>query len=204
MAGSDPSISRRANAGERDVLLATKFHVPGLRPDLLARPRLIDRLNWAAARELVLVSAPAGFGKTTLLADWAGAHGRPVAWLTLDAGDNDPVRFWRYVVGAVDRVHPGIGRRVLPLLGAPEQPTPEAVVAVLVNEFGACPGEFWLILDDYHVIESRPVQDSFMFFLERSPPHVHVVIATRSDPRLPLPRLRAGDGWPSCAPPTCG
>ncbi len=191
MASSGASIPRGATAGERDALVATKLQVPMLRPDLLARGRLIDSLNQAAARELVLVSTPAGFGKTTLLADWAGIHGRPVAWLALDAGDNDPMRFWRYVVGAVDRVHAGIGDRVLPLLAAPVQPTLEAVVAVLVNELVAHPGEFWLILDDYHVVESRPVQDSLALLLERLPPHAHVVIATRSDPPLPLPRLRA-------------
>jgi ATP/maltotriose-dependent transcriptional regulator MalT len=191
MAEPHASTPRSAHAGACDVLLATKFHLPRLRPDLLARPRLIDQLNRAAAHELVLVSTPAGFGKTTLLAEWARASERPVAWLSLDAGDNDPARFWRYVVGAVDRVHAGIGDRVLPLVNAPEQPTPEAVVTVLVNELAARAGECWLILDDYHLIESRPVHDSLAFLLERLPPHAHAVLASRSDPPLPLPRLRA-------------
>jgi ATP/maltotriose-dependent transcriptional regulator MalT len=191
MAERHASTRRNAHAGAPDVPLATKFHLPRLRPELLARPRLIDQLNWAAAHELVLVSTPAGFGKTTLLADWARTSGRPVAWLSLDVGDNDPARFWRYVVGALDRVHAGIGDRVLPLLNAPEQPTPEAVVAALVNELTARAGELWLILDDYHVIESRPVHDSLAFLLERLPPHTHAVLASRSDPPLPLPRLRA-------------
>jgi ATP/maltotriose-dependent transcriptional regulator MalT len=191
MTGSRVANSQQPTSGEHDVLLATKFQVPVLRPDLLPRGRLIDRVREAAARELVLVSTPAGFGKTTLLAEWAAIHGGPVAWLALDAGDDDPVRFWRYVVGAVDRVHPGISGRVLPLLDAAVQPTPEAVVAILVNELVAHPGEFWLILDDYHVVESRPVHDSLALLLERRPSHVHVVIATRIDPPLPLPRLRA-------------
>ncbi len=191
MAEPHAATPRSAHAGAREVLLATRFHLPGLRPELLARPRLIDQLNGAAARELVLVCTPAGFGKTTLLADWVGAGERPVAWLSLDAGDNDPARFWRSVVGAVDRVHSGISDRVLPLLSAPEQTTPEAVVTVLVNELTARGDECWLILDDYHMIESRPVHDSLAFLLERLPPHAHVVLASRSDPPLPLARLRA-------------
>jgi LuxR family maltose regulon positive regulatory protein len=191
MADPHASTPRSAHASARDVLLATKLHLPRLRPDLLARPRLIHQLNRAAAHELVLVSTPAGFGKTTLLAEWATASERPVAWLSLDAGDNDPARFWRYVVSAVDRVHAGIGDRVLPLLSAPEQPTPEAVVTVLVNELAAHVGECWLILDDYHVIESRPVHDSLALLLERLPPPAHAVLASRSDPPLPLARLRA-------------
>jgi len=106
-------------APERDVLLATKLHLPGPRPDLVPRPRLTARLDEGLAWGLVLACAPAGYGKTVLLADWA-RHGRqPVAWLSLDAGDNDPARFWRHAVAALDRARPGTGERVAPLLGPP-------------------------------------------------------------------------------------
>jgi LuxR family maltose regulon positive regulatory protein len=188
-----PSAARGARAADADVLLATKVNVPRLREDLLARPHLLDVLNRAADAALVLVSTPAGFGKTTLLAQWAHAEAeaRPVAWLSLDPDDNDPARFWRYVVAAIDTVHAGIGERVLPLLSAPEQPTPEAVVGVLVSELAARPGEVWLALDDYHVIAARSVHDSLALFLERLPPRAHAVIGSRSDPPLALSRLRA-------------
>ena len=108
-----------AAAAEQDVLLATKLHVPGPRPGFVARPRLAGALGEGLARGLVLVCAPAGFGKTALLADWVRSGDRRVAWLSLDAADDDPVRFWRHVVAALDRARPGIGERVGPLLGPP-------------------------------------------------------------------------------------
>jgi LuxR family transcriptional regulator, maltose regulon positive regulatory protein len=191
MAESRPSTRRGASPDEWDVLLATKFQVPRLRSDLLARPRLVTRLNKLAVRELILISAPVGFGKTTLLADWLRTGGRPVAWLTLDAGDNDPIRFWRCVVGTVDRVCTGLSDLVIPLLDPSQQATPEAVVTAVVNGLTAQPDEFWLILDDYHAVDARPVQDSVAFLVDRLPAHAHLVIATRSDPPLPLARLRA-------------
>jgi LuxR family maltose regulon positive regulatory protein len=190
MASSRSPVPRQTTAGERTALLVTKLHVPVLRPDLLPRTRLIDRLNSAAACDLVLVSTPAGFGKTTLLAEWAGRDRRPVAWLSLDAGDNDPARFWRYVAGAIDRIRPGAGDGLRSLLDAPVEPTLEEVVAGLVNELVTDPHEFWLVLDDYHVVGSRHVQDSLALLLRRLPPGMHVVIATRTDPPLPLARLR--------------
>ena len=106
-------------ARERDVLLATKLHVPAVQPDLVPRPRLAERLDEGLARGLVLVCAPAGYGKTVLLADWARRSEHPAAWLSLDAGDNDPARFWRYVVAALERARPGVGDPVAPLLGPP-------------------------------------------------------------------------------------
>ena len=106
-----------AATSERDVLLATKLNLPGLRPDLVPRPRLAQRLDEGLAQGLVLVCAPAGYGKTTLLAGWVRRSRRPVAWLSLDAADNDPARFWRHAVAAVDRVRPGISERMGPLLG---------------------------------------------------------------------------------------
>jgi LuxR family maltose regulon positive regulatory protein len=172
----------------RDVLLATKLHVPGLRPGFVARPRLAG----APGGGLVLVCAPAGFGKTALLADWLRSDGRPVAWLSLDAGDNDPVRFWRHVVAALDRARPGIGERAAPLLGPPPSSF-EGLVTALINELAAHPGEneMVLVLDDYHLVDARPVHDSLAFLLEHLPPGLCLVLASRSDPPLPLARLRA-------------
>src|SRR5262245_27442945 len=178
------------NSG-RDSLLATKLSFPRIRRDLLARPHLLGRLDEAMAHELVLVSTPAGFGKTTLLAEWARTREWPAAWLSLDDDDNDPTRFWRYLVAAADHVHSGIAERILSLIGAPEQPTSQAVVTALVNELTAYTNEAVLILDDYHTIESRVVHDGLALLLERLPPGLHVVIASRSDPPLLLSRLRA-------------
>jgi ATP/maltotriose-dependent transcriptional regulator MalT len=174
-----------------DVLLATKIGIPRIRAELLPRPHLIRRLEQATARELILVSTPAGFGKTTLLASWAKDATRPVAWLSLDGGDNDPARFWRYTVAAIDRIYNGIGEQALSLLNAPAQPTPRAVVTVLVNELAAHPNELVLVLDDYHQIESPAVHESLAFLLEHLPPGMHVVTSSRSDPPIPLARLRA-------------
>jgi LuxR family transcriptional regulator, maltose regulon positive regulatory protein len=175
-------------ASEQDVLLATKLHVPGPRPGFVARPRLAGAL----AGGLVLVCAPAGFGKTALLADWLRSGGRPVAWLSLDAGDNDPVRFWRHVVAALDRARPGTGERVAPLLGPPPSSF-EGPVTALINELAAQSGEdaIVLVLDDYHLINARQVHASLAFLLEHLPPGLHLVLASRSDPPLPLARLRA-------------
>ena len=175
-------------ASEQDVLLATKLHVPGPRPGFVARPRLAGAL----AGGLVLVCAPAGFGKTALLADWLRSGGRPVAWLSLDAGDNDPVRFWRHVVAALDRARPGTGERVAPLLGPPPSSF-EGLVTALINELAAQSGEnaIVLVLDDYHLINARQVHASLAFLLEHLPPGLHLVLASRSDPPLPLARLRA-------------
>jgi LuxR family maltose regulon positive regulatory protein len=174
-----------------DVLLATKLGIPRTRPDLLPRTALVDRLEEAAAREFILVSTPAGFGKTTLLASWARNSARPVAWLSLDGDDNDPVRFWRYVVTAIDLAYQGIGDQVRSLLDAPARPTLKAVVTALVNDLVACSGEIVLVLDDYHLIESHAIHDSLAFLLDHLPPGMHLVISGRSDPPIPLARFRA-------------
>jgi LuxR family maltose regulon positive regulatory protein len=176
---------------ERDALLATKLHIPRPRPDFLTRPGLLERLTQATARELTLVCAPAGFGKTTLLANWARASRMPVAWLSLDAGDSDPARFWRYLAAALDRVRPGLGRQVAGLLVGAQRPPLEAVVTAVVNQLAAAPGEVVLILDDYHLVEGPPVHDSLTLLLERLPAGLRLVVASRADPPLPLARLRA-------------
>ena len=189
--------TRAARAAEAAVsgpdVLATKLHLPRPRPGFVPRPRLAGRLDEGLAPGLVLVCAPAGYGKTAALADWARRSGRPVAWLSLDTGDNDPVRFWRHVVAAVGPARPGAAERVLPLLGAPPPSSFVGLVTALINELAARPGdgEPVLILDDYHLIDAGPVHESLLFLLEHLPPGLQVVLASRSDPPLPLGRLRA-------------
>jgi LuxR family maltose regulon positive regulatory protein len=175
-------------------LLTTKLHAPRRRGGLVARPRLIERLSCGEEAALTLVSAPAGFGKTTLLTDWLSAAAtadRSVAWLSLDARDNDPALFWAYVVAAVQTAVPDVGGGALALLSSP-QTSADAVVASLVNDVDAMSGDLVLVLDDYHVIESPEVHAGMAFLLEHLPAHAHVVIAGRADPSLPLARLRVG------------
>jgi LuxR family maltose regulon positive regulatory protein len=176
-----------------DVLLATKLHLPRARPGFVPRPRLVSRLDEGLERGLVLVCAPAGYGKTVALADWARRSGRPVTWLSLDTGDNDPVRFWRYVVAAVGPVRPGVAGRLRPLFGPPPPSSFDGPVTALINELAAQSGdgEAVLILDDYHLIDAGPVHGSLSLLLEHLPPGLQVVLASRSEPPLPLGRLRA-------------
>jgi LuxR family transcriptional regulator, maltose regulon positive regulatory protein len=135
---AEPATTSPPTAGvaERGVLLATKLHLPSARPGFVPRARLLQRLTDGLAGELTLVCAPAGFGKTALLADWARGNPRPVAWLSLDAGDNDPARFWRYVAAALNQVRAGIGEQLSVLLDPPPQSF-EAVVTALVNQLAA-------------------------------------------------------------------
>jgi len=173
-------------------LLETKLHAPGRRRDLVPRPTLTERLSRGTESALTLVSAPAGFGKTTLLADWLaapGTSGRAAAWLSLDQRDNDPALFWAYVIAAVGSVAPGVGESALLLLQSP-QPPMEAVVATLLNELSAVSNDIILIVDDYHVIDAPQVQGGMAFLLDHQPPQIHLVIAGRADPALPLARLR--------------
>ena len=192
MAEAPPGAPLKIAPPGRDVLLATKLHIPRPQPGFVPRPRLASALDEGLARGLALVCAPAGAGKTALLADWAQHSRRPVAWLSLDPGDNDPARFWRHVVAALDRARPGTADRVAPLLGPPAPPSFEGTVTTIVNELTTKPDEAVLMLDDYHLIDARPVHASLAFLLEHLPPGLHLVLASRSDPPLPLARLRAG------------
>ena len=178
------------------ALLQTKFYVPQPRRGQVPRPRLSERLDRGAASKLMLVSAPAGFGKTTLLTEWlaagpaAPAGERLAAWLSLDPSDNHPASFWAYVIAAL-RAAAGIGESALALLQAPQPPPIETVLTVLLNDLGAITADIVLVLDDYHLIDARDVQDGMAFLLDHLPPGLHVVIACRADPVLPLARLRA-------------
>jgi len=207
-------------------LLTTKLHIPPVRPELVSRPRLIERLNEGLMRRLTLVSAPAGFGKTTLLSEWVHSCGRPVAWVSLDGDDNDLARFLAYFVAAlqtlalsqacpeprrrVEGIEPvlseacpeqsrrvegaaegaHIGEGVLSAFQTPQPPPIESVLTGLINEIAAVPEQFALVLDDYHVIGAEAIHSALTFLLDHLPPQMHLVIATRVDPPLPIPRLR--------------
>ena len=174
-------------------LLETKFHVPSRRRGLVTRARLSDRLSRGRQSALTLVSAPAGFGKTTLLTDWLAtesAEGRAAAWLSLDPRNNDPALFWTYLIAALRTATPDVGASALALLQSP-QSSLEAVLATLLNELNASSIDVVLVLDDYHVVEAHEVHDAMAFLLEHLPPRIRLVIASRADPPLPLARLRA-------------
>jgi LuxR family maltose regulon positive regulatory protein len=191
MPGTQPAVTKLP-ATRPDVLLATKLHLPRPPPGFVPRPRLTEALSDGLAQGLVLVCAPAGFGKTALLAEWIRGRRCPVAWLCLDAGDSDPARFWRYTLAALDRARPGLAGRVGPLLGPPPPRSFEGLVTALINELATEPGadEVVLVLDDYHLIDSEPVHASVALLLEYLPPVLRLVLISRADPPLPLARLR--------------
>lgn len=175
-------------------LLRTKFYIPSPRPELVSRPRLIGRLNDGLRRKLTLVSAPAGFGKTTLLSDWSRQSERRFAWLSLDEGDSDLLRFLSYVVAALQTVMPEgvrIGDEVQQALLSPQPLPPEALLTGLINELATLREHVVLVLDDYHLIDAPEIDQALTFLLTHLPPSLHLVIATRVDPSLPLSRLRA-------------
>ncbi|MGZ4582231.1 MAG: LuxR C-terminal-related transcriptional regulator [Nocardioidaceae bacterium] len=179
------------------LLLETKLYLPRAPRRVVPRPRLHERLDRGAASTLMLVSAPAGFGKTTLLADWlaarpaASAGPQPVTWVSLDRGDNNPGSFWTYVIAALQKVAPGVGAGALALLQAAQPPAIETVLTTLLNDLGAVDGDVVLVLDDYHVVDAPEVQEGMAFLLDHAPARLHLVIAGRADPALPLARLRA-------------
>src|SRR5664279_4914456 len=161
-------------------ILATKLHLPRPRPKVVPRLRLIERLNEGLQRKLTLLSAPAGFGKTTLVSEWLLDCERSAAWLSLDEGDNDPTRFLTYLVAALQTIVVTIGEGVLGLLQSPRPPPTEAILTALLNEITAFPDSFVLALDDYHLIDNKPVDQALTFLLEHLPPQMHLVITTRA------------------------
>ena len=174
-----------------EQILATKLYIPQPQPRVVFRPRLIERLDEGLRRRLTLVCAPAGFGKTTLLSEWIAALPQPAAWLSLDEADNAPKRFLTYLVAALRTIAPDIGEGVLGVLRSPQPPTTESVLTALINEITVVEGDFVVVLDDYHAVDAEPVDDALTFLVEHLPPRMHLVIATREDPHLPLARLRA-------------
>jgi LuxR family maltose regulon positive regulatory protein len=157
---------------------------------------LIAHLNEAYSHKLTLLSTPAGFGKTTLLAEWVRQRGAPVAWLSLDERDNEPTRFWAYVIAALQLLQAGLGKDTLTCLQSPQRPALEATLTFFINEIAAHPpadNPYLLVLDDYHLIEAPAVHEGLSFLLEHLPDNLHLVIATRTEPPLPLARLRLRD-----------
>jgi len=189
-----------------ELLLQTKLYVPQLRPNLFPRPQLIKRLNQGLdqGHKLTLLSTPTGFGKTTLVSEWVACCQRPAAWLSLVEGDNDLRRFLNYLVAALKTLAlsevegiatqqspvVNIGDGVLAVLQSPQPPPTESILTVLLNEITTIPDNIVLFLDDCHVIDAKPVDNALSFLLKHLPPQMHLVIATREDPHLPLARLR--------------
>jgi len=181
-----------------DPFLTTKLHAPPARPGLVPRPHLTERLNRGLAgpgdsfvRRVTLICAPAGFGKTTLVTQWLSSAPRPFTWLSLDEGDNDPARFFTYLVAALQAVDATIGQGAQATLQARRQPPTEALLTDLINDIAATPAPLALVLDDYHVIQTLSIHQQLSFLVEHQPPSLHLVIISREDPPLPLARLRA-------------
>src|SRR5215213_1699318 len=180
-------------------LLATKLFVPPARTNLVDRPRLCERVEAGLRDKLTVVAAPAGFGKTTLLSAWratAAGSALPVGWVSLDSADNDPLRFWSYVITALDMLTPGVGTTALALLRSPQPPPIEHILTIILNALSAASAEapvqdMVLVLDDYHVITAPAIHAALALLLDYLPPQLHLVILTRADPALPMARLRA-------------
>ena len=193
-----PSTQAAASGMRSDALtplLATKLHRPLPRAHLVRRPQLAERLTQGVMGALTLVSAPAGFGKTTLLAQWLAESGLPAAWLSLEPSDNEPVRFLSYLIAALQTLDPHLGAVELALLQMPQPAAAETVLTLLTNDverYGRERGDFVLVLDDYHVLDAQPIDQALTYLVEHLPPQMHLIIATREDPQLPLARLRAG------------
>jgi LuxR family transcriptional regulator, maltose regulon positive regulatory protein len=192
-----PSEQGTAPGMRSDALtprLSTKLHRPLPRAHLVRRPQLAARLTQGVLGPLTLVSAPAGFGKTTLLAQWLAESDMPVAWLSLEPGDSEPVRFLSYLIAALQTLDPHLGAEALTLLQMPRPAAVETVLTLLTNDVGSHgrdEGDFVLVLDDYHALDATPIDQALTYLVEHLPPHMHLVIATREDPPLPLARLRA-------------
>jgi LuxR family maltose regulon positive regulatory protein len=174
-------------------LLATKLYIPSIRNNLVPRQRLIQILNdaWQQDKKLILVSASAGYGKTTLVTEWVRGLNTKSAWISLDEADNDPVRFQTYLLAALQLIDKSIGEKTRPMLQSPQPLPPEVLLTVLLNEITNIPTPFILVLDDYHLIQTLQIHSQLDFLLEHQPPQMHLVIITREDPPLPLARLRA-------------
>lgn len=181
------------NAFVPTSLIATKLYIPPARPEIVPRPRLTEQLNANRRHKLTLISAPAGFGKTTLVSQWIAPGQWPAAWLSLADEESDPGRFLTYLITALQTIAGDVGAQVLPLLQSPQPPPSEAILTSLVNDLANIPHDFILVLDDYHLVDNPAVDKALSFLLEHAPPQMHLVITTREDPNLPLTRLRVRD-----------
>ncbi len=172
-------------------ILKTKLYKPSPRPDLVPRPSLVAALENGINGKLTLISAPAGFGKTTLLSEWVHQTAVPFAWLSLEEADNDPGRFLTYFIAALQSIGINVDEQLTSLLGSPENKKLDAILVPLINQIAETPGRFAVVLDDYHLIHSGEIHEVLVYLLDHWPPNFHLVIASRADPPLPLARLRA-------------
>ncbi|HEX2993522.1 MAG TPA: LuxR C-terminal-related transcriptional regulator [Anaerolineales bacterium] len=176
------------------TILATKLYIPPPRAKIVLRPHLIEQLNEGLSSDrtpcVTLISAPAGFGKTTLVSEWVASCQRPVAWLSLDYGDSDLSRLLMYVIAALQTIKPALGENLLAALQTPQSPPVESLLTSLLNEISALPDDLILVLDDYHLLDSKAVDEALTFLVEHQPPQLRLLIASREDPPLPLARLR--------------
>ena len=189
--GAVDAERRTTTTAPADPLLATKLYIPRPPLQLVRRPRLVEQLMQALECQLTLIAAPAGFGKTTLLSAWLHDSSISSAWVSLDSGDDDPTRFWSYTLASLDVVCSGLGASGLSLLQSPQPPPLESMLTTVINRLAALHRELVLILDDYHVITANPIHASITFLLDHMPTRLHLIIATRADPPLPLARLRS-------------
>src|SRR5215204_2110547 len=153
-------------------ILATKLYIPPPRPKAVPRPHLVERLDEGLHHKLTLVSAPAGFGKSTLVSEWIHGGKCPAAWLSLDAGDSDPTRFLTYLIAAIQKVAPKLGDGLLRVLQSPQPPAPETILTALLNEISVIQDNFLLILDDYHVVDTSAIDEALTFLLAHIPPQM--------------------------------
>lgn len=174
-------------------IIATKFYIPAPRPKAVLRQRLTERLNKGLYRKLTLISAPAGYGKTTLVSEWLADCGRPAAWLSLEQGDNELTHFLTCMISSLQTIEENIGEGVLSVLQSPQPPPTESILTALLNELAAIPAPFILVLDDYHAASSKGVNEAVTFLLDHLPKQMHLMIMTREDPSISLPRLRVRD-----------
>ena len=174
-------------------ILTTKFYTPPLPSKVVVRSRLVKLLTEGliTGHKLTLISAPAGFGKSTLVSEWIVNCGQQVAWLSLDEIDNNAERFLIYVISSLQTVSPNLGADILDALQSPQTPPVDVILTALLNEITTIPNDFILVLDDYHLTDASSVDNVLTFLIEHMPPQMHLVITTREDPSLPITRLRA-------------
>jgi len=172
-------------------VLLTKIHIPSNGNNTVHRSELHEKLNIGLDRKLILISAPAGFGKTTLLSDWISQKKIPTAWFSIDNGDNDPVEFLSYIISGIQSISMEFGQSALKLLKSPNEPRPISITGLLINDILKIKHDFLLVLDDFHLISNNEILKLVAFLLERIPDNIHIVISTRSDPPLPIARLRS-------------
>jgi LuxR family maltose regulon positive regulatory protein len=172
-------------------MLLTKLHIPPAGNNLVHRSDLFGKLNPGLSRKLILISAPAGFGKTTLISDWINQQKIPSAWFSIDKSDNDPVEFLSYIISGIQNINKDFGKSALKLLKSPNKPANVSIASLLINEILNINHNFLLILDDFHMISNSEIFELITYLLDHIPDNIHIVILTRSDPPLPVARLRS-------------